>query len=330
LQVHKALHLNEQHPTLLSHALDAAPFLSLSSKRKIFRSAFRAALKQLVALQPANLQTISDPLGAVPRKYYRDIVVRNLRQVLDAGAGLPLLFPRYELGFGYDTREDESAPRQKDDWTRDTWAETPTLRVGYLVPHVRVQLVSCFESMVDVCGGGLKTAFPHVACLDAGDEADGDKTIQRYGPSLLLSTSNLPSQLTMDGLATYVLLLIGSIEGRDLDVGWLVERLAARLDLNLQLVQILSPLSEYAEMTRPAQDSVVPMPATRWPQRRLIFKELPSAFSYFPDEATCEQRPPRPPYFVLVRPDSHVQAISSVDSNDESSVLDSLLRTDID
>jgi 2-polyprenyl-6-methoxyphenol hydroxylase-like FAD-dependent oxidoreductase len=335
LEVHKSFHLNDRHPELLARALDATPIVPLGAKRHAFRLAFRAALQPLAALQqpPQSIGVWG------PSQLYRDHIVQSLRQVLDSGAGLPLLFPKYELGFGYSCRDsnqegvreqhldDPQDPRDGADQTGDTWAETSSLKVGYLVPHVRVHVVSSFEE-----DAGGKCCFPHLVWIDSEEVSD----IVARKSSRTISTSNLPSQLATECMPVFVLLVVGSIDLLNLDIPWMVERLKERLRLEVQVVQILRSSSSSAPTFNTAQSMNEPSShstsSTRWPERRLVLQELPSAFSFFRDNMANAntQRKWDQPYVVLVRPDSHIHGISSLDALDESSAASVLLGSSYD
>jgi 2-polyprenyl-6-methoxyphenol hydroxylase-like FAD-dependent oxidoreductase len=297
LQVHKAMYLDEQHPALLCRALDAAPFVPLAAKRLVFESGFRVALQPLAALQHGNETRMNKNRPKTPAEWYGSHLVSNLRRVLGSGAGLPLLFPKHELGFSYDKASAASGKRSesfdvgeqtRQEWTHDTWAGPPQLCSGSLVPHVHVQVTS--TQFID--------DFPHLLRLDE-DENDSAR-----GPTL--STSNLPSQLTKDGRPIYVLLLVG-FYGHDIE--WIVGSLADRLLLDVQLVHIVSSSTTESDKQIPHRQTP-----------RIVVKELPSAYSFFCGE-------PTPPYLILIRPDSHVHGIATLGASDDASLLDNLLRS---
>ena len=123
LEVTKQLYLNEQHPALLTKMLDNSP-LPLPARQAIFRSLLQTALYPLSWLNKSG-----DSL-------YRRHIQSNLRQILKTGAGLPLLFPKFEIGFCYDSMKKKgessddsgsssgpSSPSlRENDWRSDTWA----------------------------------------------------------------------------------------------------------------------------------------------------------------------------------------------------------------
>jgi FAD binding domain len=300
LQVHKAMYLDEQHPALLCRALDAAPFVPLAAKRLVFESGFRAALQSLAALQHCNETRRNKNRPQTPAEWYGSHLVSKLRRVLGSGAGLPLLFPKYELGFSYDkasaasgTRNDsrDVGEQTHQEWTHDTWAGPPQFCSGSLVPHVRVQVTST----------RFVEDFPHLLWLDDEDENDSAS-----GPTL--STSNLPSQLTKDGRPIYVLLLVGCYEH---DNEWIVGSLADRLVLDVQLVHLISSSTIESNKQMPHR------------QTPILVKELPSAYSFFGGE-------PTPPYLILIRPDSHINGIATLGASHNATLLDKLLRSAAD
>jgi 2-polyprenyl-6-methoxyphenol hydroxylase-like FAD-dependent oxidoreductase len=174
LQVTKACYLNEQHPALLKRVLAASP-LPLAAKRTIFQSLLQTALHPLSWLQQ-------------PNSIYAKHIKSSLRKVLRTGTGLPLLFPKFEVGFGYpslakdqNTNADE-AP--SNGWGQDTFMDIPKVKVGYLLPHVEVQVVS---------------------------KAKDHPNLQ-YISTNTISTSDLPAQVARGKLPTFVVLCVGPME----------------------------------------------------------------------------------------------------------------------
>jgi 2-polyprenyl-6-methoxyphenol hydroxylase-like FAD-dependent oxidoreductase len=181
LQVTKSCYLNEQHPTILRRVLDVSP-LAFGAKRTIFQSLLQTALHPLSWLQQ-------------PRSMYSKHIQSSLRRVLRTGTGLPLLFPRFEIGFGYpslssstSTKDQHKIPNETadNDWRQDTVMDLPTIKVGYLLPHVEVQVVSKAE----------------------------DHPNLQYVSTNTISTSDLPAQVARENLPTFVLLCVGSLENQ--------------------------------------------------------------------------------------------------------------------
>jgi hypothetical protein len=77
---------NDRHRAL--RAAHADELLLLTARRSIFQSLLKTALY--------------DPLSWLqqPAVYRRNIFRSSLRGVLQTGAGLPLLFPKFEVGLG--------------------------------------------------------------------------------------------------------------------------------------------------------------------------------------------------------------------------------------
>jgi 2-polyprenyl-6-methoxyphenol hydroxylase-like FAD-dependent oxidoreductase len=178
LQVTKACYLNEQHPALLKRVLGASP-LPLAAKRTIFQSLLKTALHPLSWLKQ-------------PSSMYAKHIQSSLRRVLRSGTGLPLLFPKFEVGFGYpslasswtkdqNTSGDEAS---SNDWRQDTFMDIPKVKVGYLLPHVEVQVVS---------------------------KAKNHPNLQ-YISTNTISTSDLPAQVAREKLPTFVVLCVGPLE----------------------------------------------------------------------------------------------------------------------
>ena len=83
------------------------------------------------------------PQGGVPSSHASRIE-RNVRGILERGGSLPLVFPRYELGFSYGPRDDDDVGRRsyasgEEDGSDDASGYVPRLRAGHRMPHVLVQ-----------------------------------------------------------------------------------------------------------------------------------------------------------------------------------------------
>lgn len=163
LQVMKACYLDERHPNLLRDGLRYSG-LPLMMQKTIFRSLWQAALKPFEWLSDSST-------------LYSQQFTKALRSELRMGTGLPLLFPRFELGFGYsDSRESLM------DWKEDTQPHESLVKPGYLFPHVSVKLIDG------------KDRFPNLILLE--DAVD------------TISLTDLPAQISEDGLPSYCLLYL--------------------------------------------------------------------------------------------------------------------------
>ena len=129
LDVAKACYLNADHPALLVKAMSVPPlsFVPMNVRENMFDAAVKAATLPL-----SGLGRVGNPYG--------ERIMRNVREKLGQGQGLPLLFPRYEVGFGYG---EERGLGEGD----DTAGFFPTIEVGRRLPHVELDVVvpSCSE-----------------------------------------------------------------------------------------------------------------------------------------------------------------------------------------
>ena len=165
------------------------------------------------------LETAMWPLSALgnPSNLHAKHVTQNVRRILKQGGGLPLLFPKYELGFGYnnDTVTDDS-----EDWTQDTMGYIPTIEVGYLLPHVELQVETYSKEL-----------FPNLQVLnETGTNAP------------LISSSDLPSQLRVAG-PCFALLLLNNWTSLEL-VHKAVEATKLKCGVEIRIVQVIAAASE--------------------------------------------------------------------------------------
>ena len=121
LKVVKAFHLDPHYPQILKNVLSSPPLqiLPMTTRSKMFNEMTSVAMMSLTSLEkPGNL--------------YGEQLVRSIQKILGAGEGLPLLFPRYELGFSYSP----SGHLEEND---DTAGFRPRLEKGVRMPHVMIQ-----------------------------------------------------------------------------------------------------------------------------------------------------------------------------------------------
>lgn len=149
LNVMKACYLNHEHPTAIIDSLEKTnrffgsggdstnsigkSSASWSVQQRLFRTLLRAAMWPLSFLANANHP-------------FTIAVTKNLRSVLQLGQGLPLLFPKNEIGFFYPTLQqtnDEEGSNSSNDQVKnngenddDTMAGGLLLARGYLFPHL--------------------------------------------------------------------------------------------------------------------------------------------------------------------------------------------------
>ena len=132
LNLAKSCYLNDQHPALLTQVLDRIP-LPLEMRQDMFSGLLQTALSPLVSLKEGT-------------NFHSRHVTSNLRSILQQGGGLPLLFPEYELGFGYKLANDPSTSGSKS----DILGYEARVQVGHLLPHIDVKVfsgASCYPNL---------------------------------------------------------------------------------------------------------------------------------------------------------------------------------------
>lgn len=165
LNLAKSCYLNDQHPQLLIRMLDNLPLVPLEMKQDMFQGLLSTALSPLAGLKQAT-------------SWHAKHVTSNLRAILEQGGGLPLLFPKFELGFGYTSAVVGNDP---PDWKADTLGYSPKVKAGYLLPHVEVKVLSGYEQ------------YPN---------------LQFVGENSIITMSDLPSQMRRSQ-PTFVALVVG-------------------------------------------------------------------------------------------------------------------------
>lgn len=301
LKLVDSLYLNEQHPVLLQSLLDRSTMLSLSTRQTMFRSLLQAALYPL--------SWLSDSQSAYTRH-----IRSNLCNILKSGAGLPLLFPKYEIGFSYGPFMNDSSspspgiPESVDSnfYQNDTIPDDPRIEVGRLVPHVAVEIVDGSAQFSRL--RSLSTTTP--TC-----------SLRR----MVISTTDLPSQMMRESQQlTFALVWV------DTSGDWTETvspapsspNVATALDVCNLLSQSICLPVELAILRRDCDKN-------RHRDNRnmdapfLVFTESTEqsqSFSFFA-ASTDTNRILQKSYAILIRPDGHVAATAS--TNGPSTTHDS-------
>ena len=144
LRIAKASYLDAQHPALLTTVLGSPPMslLPLETRQEMFRRLVRVAMMPL-----ASLTSLKSSIHA-------NHVERNVQTILKKGGSLPLVFPKYEIGFSYD----HDSQLEKQDPSNDTKGYHHTMRVGYRLPHVSLEVWKLSSSNVNDGWSVLETA----------------------------------------------------------------------------------------------------------------------------------------------------------------------------
>jgi 2-polyprenyl-6-methoxyphenol hydroxylase-like FAD-dependent oxidoreductase len=287
LEVTKTFYLDAQHPALLSTILDHSP-LPLFARQQVFWSLLCTALYPLTWLRSSNDSARSSNRSWLP---YANHIRTNLRRILHAGAGLPLLFPRYEIGFRYDppisdhigsiaTNVTTGLPPTSR--TMDTVPDVPHLAVGRLVPHVLFQV-----------SADCKSSFPRLKYVGLCAETTSSSAI---------SSTDLPAQMTnpTDAQPLFVLL-------------WVFDKAST---FNLSSVEVCRcslagrlgvPVALAALCEEPRSGTSDPPQAVGVPYLMLSECCDPKSFSFFSSSGKHHRRP----YAILIRPDGHIAGIAA-------------------
>ncbi|KAL7426473.1 hypothetical protein ACHAXH_000353, partial [Discostella pseudostelligera] len=143
LSLAKACYLNAQHPHLLISILDSPPMnlLPLEVRQGMFKRLVRVAMLSLKSL------TSVESSGAL--SIHAEQIEHNVKAILENKGSLPLVFPRYELGFSYSSRDKYYVGGDQEELT-DTAGYFPRLKVGHRMPHVLVDVMTSQSSDGDV------------------------------------------------------------------------------------------------------------------------------------------------------------------------------------
>jgi len=152
LHLTKACYLNDQHPQTLIKMLNGlSSVLSLEHRQDMFQQMIQIAMSPL-----SNLKNIDHSIHARH-------VTNNVRAILKRGGGLPLLFPKLELGFGY-CCTDMNTTSNSNSADEDTKRYTPVIQKGYRLPHMEFRVIRSdgvvpFPHGSIVCSNDLPARF---------------------------------------------------------------------------------------------------------------------------------------------------------------------------
>lgn len=195
VKVIRSFYLDEDHAKLTLGMMDYMP-MSRSSRRSLFLSCLKMVMYPLSSLRFESA--------------YTRHIKSGLRKTLKSGAGLPLLFPSFEIGFGYSKRNDINISQRTD-----SWGSYPNLQVGFLLPHVFLKAVSGDEK------------YPGLQFVDHSSKA-------------LLSSSDLPAQLKLCKHPCCVLLFIG-IDAESVEIAEnITEHISQKVSLPVEVVHLIN------------------------------------------------------------------------------------------
>jgi hypothetical protein len=311
LQITKSLFLDEQHPKMLVQLLDQLPWSPLSTRQGIFQTLFSIALRPLAFLEHAS----QHPWGRTMREHVRRILAR--------GGGLPLLFPPFELEFGYDhlaypqnySPHPKATSRQdylndRDVGTADTMCAAPRIRVGYRFPHVLVKVVD-----------GPIQEMKNLQFLDQIEWNLIMPTASEWMDSRYLTTTDLSAQVARSGPCFCLAVVTpgGSTKSYDPEVFQtlqaMTQQLSKEVDINVEIVEIRSSPRDGAGSPKGADDSSALQTGF---SSRLIVEE---AWSQLGDMLPFQVAHDGADQWTLclIRPDGHVASVVAIDVSQDRS-----------
>ena len=186
LRIAKACYLDAQHPQLLMTMLGSPPmsFLPLEARQEMFRRLVNVAMMPLGSLLNEKDSIHASQVG------------KNVTKILESGGSLPLVFPRYEIGFHYNSEHNQVAMSSDD-----TAGYHPRIRVGHRFPHIDVKVLS---------SGPLNTGWSVLEAPHQQLRSSANSTFDGLHISLVDISSQL-KRLHMFSAPFFTLLALGSI-----------------------------------------------------------------------------------------------------------------------
>jgi 2-polyprenyl-6-methoxyphenol hydroxylase-like FAD-dependent oxidoreductase len=326
LDVTKTLYLNAQHPELLCKILDNSP-LPISMRQQTFRTLLQTALYPLSWLRiktpkgpttpTATLTKVSSSNNSHSSDWlsYANHIRYNLRQILDTGAGLPLLFPRFEIGFTYYPNNNNKNDNNNKNYNNnnvsnnDTIPEIPHLAVGRLVPHV------CVYSITN-----SHMYYPNLKFMRDSSESETESESWR------ISAVDLPSQVihpTDTHIPNFVLLFVGTnqdvlsddIMKHCVSICHTVTDQIGSIPVELVMLMQSDPNidnnNKYNDLLATVSLDLECVHLTLYESTTNTIPEQEdrNKFSFFASSVTNLYNLP---YVILIRPDGHIAGITSV------------------
>jgi hypothetical protein len=211
LQLAQACYLDAHHPALLLQVLNSPPtnLLPMTIRQDMFRNLVKLAMMPLGSLLPSSSRdersSSSSSTLSMPYSFHANHIKSNVQKILQGGGSLPLVFPRYEIGFSYESSCRSNmgiTTKEEENEEDDTAGYIPRLCVGHRMPHVLVELTRITLSPnthVDKCDELFIESISAVAKLAT--------------PSRIISLTDISSDLRrMNEMTTplFTLLVIGS------------------------------------------------------------------------------------------------------------------------
>lgn len=202
LDVASCLGLNHIHAKILTKIMENPPInlLPISMRKEAFQGLMRTAMAPLKSLaREGNL--------------YGDVIATKLKSLLRRGGGLPLLFPRYELGFNYDEYDLQHG-------TLDTSAYDQKLAFGHRLPHCIMECAPFGRS------GKYRD--------DSACQQKGNLVRDKYDR---VTTTDISAQMRSKLSAPTFVLLVDS--EKSLDVVDAVRQVALDTNIELEIIEIV-------------------------------------------------------------------------------------------
>ena len=268
LRIAKACYLDAQHPALLTTVLGSPPMslLPLETRQDMFRRLVRVAMMPLASLTSSN------------SSFHATHIERNVQSILKSGGSLPLVFPKFEIGFSYN----HDVHSKVEDASNDTKGYYPRIQVGYRLPHVILEV--------------RKSLFPHthdgwsvMETTSHQEEASSD--------SIFITLTDISSQLRRVlsyNTPVFTLLFLGPLSASLLaSISESVERASKQMNTPLVVANILPDEHD-------ANESVI----TLIDSQQVAWKLMSESSSN-----TCHNACNA---IVIVRPDGHISSAEFV------------------
>eukprot|EP00978_Attheya_sp_CCMP212_P041054 scaffold230670_cov49-Attheya_sp.AAC.1 len=290
-----------------------------------------------VAVQNAAFKMNNSPLG---RR-----IAHNIRTILERGGGLPLVFPRYELGFSYSRQHQQhSLLLGPED---DTAGFSSHIQVGHRLPHIPMQLVGGRLPKRKSDGTDWTTnrwdilqAHPNLIPLSQNN-SDPDNCYpipkqQSDDDTVWVTVTDIAAQLDTPVVAamdetnqtcppSFALLMVrgGSPSNNQLAWKTITQELAYESKVGIHLVEVISSCSfsmdESSSKDATDFDSIILLDDNDKNNKN----DTLSMYNLIKQQQNSDQQQSsienNEDYLVLVRPDGHVAAIiSCLIYNDEN------------
>ena len=277
-----------------------AEWVPMSTKKNIFENSFKLALRHLSWFRNGK-----DMDGNILRKS----MIEEMRNKLRRGEGLPLIFPRFELGFTYGKNVEDSGDYNANCMERDTASYIPSLQVGSRMPNCIVEITS--GDFQNVTKQWPNLIVEHTNSINNDNE----------GEKHMITLTDISSQLRQNqGQPCFSILFMIMNESNKFEVNTTnvkqkIKEIQEEINIPIQFVEIQHERNQFHPGLENASDDHLVVKDIS-----LVFRDL--IIQYFESNMNNHDKVDEKVHdtyaTVLIRPDGHIANVSCLCATKDS------------